>query len=73
MAAKLIKLSSKDDEKFRRFLRTLEHKTWRLVLALIDAEYRSGSDQKKYCARLIQLASFATQQSQRRKSTDPSF
>jgi hypothetical protein len=58
MAAKLIKLSSKDDEKFRRFLRTLEHKTWRLVLALIDAEYRSGSDQKKYCARLIQLASY---------------
>jgi hypothetical protein len=72
MAAKLIKLSSKEDEKFRRFLRTLEHKTWRQVLALIDAEYRSGSDQTVRDSSNLPLT-FATQQSQRRKSADPSF
>ena len=60
MPPKRVKLSTKDKEKFKRFLRTLERKTWREVLVLVDAEYQSlvGSDQKKYCARLIKLASY---------------
>lgn len=60
MTARRVNLSTKDKGKFKRFLRTLEHKTWREVLALIDAEYQSliGSNQKKYCARLIKLASY---------------
>jgi hypothetical protein len=59
MPPRRVKLS-KDKEKFNRFLRTLERKTWREVLDLIDVEYQSliGSDQKKYCARLIKLASY---------------
>jgi hypothetical protein len=60
MTARRVNLSTKDKEKFKRFLRTLERKTWREVLDLIDVEYQSliGSDQKKYCARLIKLASY---------------
>jgi hypothetical protein len=58
--AKRVKLSTKDKERFEHFLRTLRQKTWREALALIDAEYQSlvGSDQKKYCARLLTLASY---------------
>jgi hypothetical protein len=59
MTARRVKVS-KDKEKFGHFLRRLEHKTWREVLALIEAEYQSlnGSNQKKYCARLINLISY---------------
>jgi hypothetical protein len=60
MTARRVKLSTKDKERFEHFLRTLRQKTWHEVLDLIDAEYQSlvGSDQKKYCARLIKLASY---------------
>jgi hypothetical protein len=59
MTARRVRVS-KDKEKFDHFLRRLEHKTWREVLALIEAEYQSlnGSNQKKYCARLINLISY---------------
>jgi len=60
MAARRGNPSTKDKEKFKCFLRTLEHKTWHEVLFLVEAEYQSliGSDQKKYCARLIELVSY---------------
>jgi hypothetical protein len=48
-----------DHRRFRKFLKTLEGKTWQEALILGEAEYRSlGAHQKRYCVRLLKLISF---------------
>jgi hypothetical protein len=44
---------------FKRFLGTLEHKTWSEALTLIDNEYRSFQNHhRRYFAKLILLSSY---------------
>jgi hypothetical protein len=44
---------------FKRFLRTLEHKTWSEALTLIDSERRSFQNHhRRYYAKLILLGSY---------------